>query len=188
MTLCPDCQVVNAVGSLFCLACSKPLGLSMPVAPISGAQASPPTPAAGPPVAYLPTPLAPAAPGPISTPPGACATRCLRLIALENLLPTGLALKLPDTGYTGTLLVGRNDLANGTVVDLDLGDHGAQDRLVSRRHARLRYAEGLVYLADWESAHGTWLNKRRLGASEEGLLCAGDEIRFAQFVFHVELR
>jgi predicted component of type VI protein secretion system len=115
-------------------------------------------------------------------------TRTLRLVALENLVETGYAAPLPDTGYHGTLLVGRQDLAGGTVVDLDLAAAGGREKRVSRRHARLTYANGLVTVLDWESAHGTWVNKRRLAPGEGAVLADGDELRLADFVFRVELR
>jgi hypothetical protein len=183
MAPCPDCLAVNAPGTLFCVACSKPLGLALPgLAPVIAGGGLPsagePSPAAGSIAA-----LAAARPQPL-----ALASRSVRLIALENLQPTGLALMLPDTGYQGTLLVGRTDLANGTVVDLDLAPHGGRERRVSRRHARLRYAQGLIYVADWESAHGTWLNKQKLATGEECPLAEGDEVRFADFVWRVEMR
>ena len=118
----------------------------------------------------------------------AVAARQVALVELENLVPTGRRFPLPDTGWEGTLYVGRNDLAGGTVVDLDLTAAGGRERKVSRRHAQLRYEAGLVRLADWESAHGTYLNKQRLtpGASEP--LGDGDELRLAELIFRVELR
>ncbi|MDB5098018.1 MAG: domain containing protein [Cyanobacteria bacterium RYN_339] len=121
-------------------------------------------------------------------PPAPSAARGVRLVAVENLQETGFALALPDTAYAGTLLVGRADLAGGTVVDVDLAAAGGRERRVSRRHARLTYAQGLVTVADWESAHGTWVNKQRLAAGAGAVLADGDELRLADFVFRVELR
>jgi hypothetical protein len=148
--MCPSCQAANPAGTLFCVACSRPLGAPAPVAVVAAA-------------------------------------RGVRLVAIENLQPTGLALSLPDTGYAGTLLLGRADLAAGVVVDVDLAEAGRQ-RGVSRRHATLRYGAGVVHVADWQSAHGTWLNKARLAAGQELPLADGDELRLAEYVFRVELR
>lgn len=131
--------------------------------------------------------------GPLSAAPVAVAAppvvaRSARLVALENLMPTGWAVDLPDTAWEGTLLVGRNDLAAGTVVDIDLTAHGGREKHVSRRHARLEFQGGLIRLSDWESAHGTLLNKQRLGPGQAEVLADGDELRLASFVFRVEIR
>ncbi|MFP5501954.1 MAG: hypothetical protein ACLGIN_05655, partial [Candidatus Sericytochromatia bacterium] len=63
----------------------------------------------------------------------AVAARQVALIELENLVPTGRRFPLPDTGWEGTIYVGRTDLAGGTVVDLDLTAAGGRERKVSRR-------------------------------------------------------
>lgn len=178
MTSCPDCLAANPPGTLFCVACMRPLGGT-------------PAPAGGPGLPGSPR-LVPSAAAAVAQPPRAAgvAHACapvLRLVAVENLQDTGLVLALPDLGYTGTLLVGRSDLAGGTVVDLDLTSAGGHARRVSRRHARLRYESGRVYVSDWESAHGTWLDKQRLGPGEERPLADGDELRLADFVFRVAL-
>lgn len=130
-------------------------------------------------------PVGAAAPAPAAV---ATATRTPKLVAIENLVPTGLALELPATDYDGTLYIGRTDLAGGTVVDLDLSAHGGHERRVSRRHAKLRYAGGVVYLADWGSAHGTWVDKQKLAPDDERALADGMEVRLADFVFRFELR
>lgn len=126
--------------------------------------------------------------GPLSAPapPPAAASRAARLVAQENLSPTGWVVALPDASWEGTLYLGRSDLAAGTVVDIDLTSHGGREKHVSRRHARIECQGGLIRIADWESAHGTWVNKRRLGPGEFEVLADGDEIRLASFVFRVE--
>ena len=74
---------------------------------------------------------------PVTTPAVALAARQVALVELENLVPTGRRFPLPDTGWEGTIYVGRTDLAGGTVVDLDLTAAGGRERKVSRRHARI---------------------------------------------------
>ena len=164
--MCPHCHAGNPQGTLFCVACALPLAQPAP-----GPQASAWVVPAGPPA-----------------PPHG-----LRLVAFENLQPTGQTLTLPDTAWAGTLLLGRQDLAAGVVVDLDLAALGGFEKRVSRRHARLHYVTrpgggpNEVRVEDWDSAHGTWLNKTRLprGASEP--LHDGDELRFAELIFRVAL-
>lgn len=130
-----------------------------------------------------------AAPGlPAPNPAPAGPGRTVRLVQLENLSPTGLALPLPGTDYDGAVTVGRNDLAGGVIVDVDLTAHAGRERHVSRRHARLSYAGGLVRVEDAGSLHGTYLNKQRLVAGQQELLADGDELRFAEMVFRVEVR
>jgi FHA domain len=118
----------------------------------------------------------------------AVAARSVRLVHVENLTPTGLALALPATDYDGTLTLGRNDLAAGVVVDVDLTAHQGRERHVSRRHTRLHYAGGVVHVEDAGSMHGTWVNKQKLGAGQREPLADGDELRLAEMVFRVEVR
>lgn len=125
---------------------------------------------------------------PVAAAAAPVAARQVALVELENLVPTGRRFPLPDTGWEGTLYVGRTDLAGGTVVDLDLTAAGGRERKVSRRHAQLRYEAGLMRLADWESAHGTYLNKQRLAPGASEPLADGDEVRLAEMVFRVDIR
>lgn len=118
--------------------------------------------------------------------------QAVTLVELENGRPTGRTIALPDTAWTGTLLVGRPDLTGGVVVDVNLEAFDARAKGVSRRHAQLHYVAlptgaHSVRVADWASAHGTWVDKHRLagGASEE--LQAGAELRLAELVFRVDV-
>lgn len=124
----------------------------------------------------------------VAAPPVLAAARSVRLVQLENLMPTGLAFSLPATDYDGALTIGRNDLAGGVVVDVDLTAHQGRERHVSRRHARLHYAGGLVHAEDAGSLAGTYVNKQRLADGQREPLADGDELRLAELVFRVELR
>jgi pSer/pThr/pTyr-binding forkhead associated (FHA) protein len=123
----------------------------------------------------------------VAAPPAAVG-RTVALARLVNRVPTGLVLALPETDYEGDLTVGRLDLAGGVVVDVDLSAHEGRERGVSRRHALLRYAGGLVTCEDAGSAHGTWVNGQRLEAGRGEPLADGDELRLAELVFRVEIR
>ncbi len=183
---CADCQAANPAGSMFCVACARPLAAGAPgLAPVIAAPAV----LAAPAPAHVPSP-APAA-GPSfnvpSVPPA------IKLVELENLQPTGRVLPLPGRDWAGTLFLGRPDLANGVVVDLDLAALDGHAKRVSRRQAKLHYVTQAaggpneVRVEDWASAHGTWLNKARLPAGVSEPLAPGDEVRFAELVFRVEL-
>ncbi|MNS31856.1 FHA domain protein [compost metagenome] len=124
----------------------------------------------------------------VAVAPMPAAAQSVRLVQLENLAPTGLAFGLPATDYDGTLTIGRNDLAGGVVVDVDLTAHQGRERHVSRRHARLHYASGLVHAEDAGSLAGTYVNKQRLADGQRELLADGDELRLAEMVFRIELR
>lgn len=114
--------------------------------------------------------------------------QAVRWVETANLVPTGVVLTLPDTAWEGTLHLGRQDLAGGTVVDCDLGACGGREKGVSRRHATLRYEAGVIRVQDWASAQGTYVNKRRLQDGEAAVLADGDEVRLAGMVFRVEFR
>ncbi|MFN3428889.1 MAG: FHA domain-containing protein [Candidatus Sericytochromatia bacterium] len=124
----------------------------------------------------------------VAAPPPGAVGRTVRLVQLENLAPTGLAFALPATDYDGTLIIGRNDLASGVVVDVDLTAHQGRERHVSRRHLRLHYAGGLVHAEDAGSLAGSYVNKQRLADGQREPLADGDELRLADMVFRVALR
>lgn len=111
----------------------------------------------------------------------------VRLLLLENLQPTGPCLSLPNLNYEGEILVGRNDLSNQVIVDIDLTPLGGRERKVSRKHARIHFKQGRVFLEDWESIYGTYLNKQRLAPQQQHPLKAGDEIRLAEMIFRMEV-
>lgn len=123
----------------------------------------------------------------------AAPTPPLKLVELENLQPTGRVLALPGRDWAGTLYLGRPDLAGGVVVDLDLAALDGHAKRVSRKQAQLHYVTtpgggaNEIRVADWASAHGTWLNKVRLAAGVSEPLHPGDEVRFAELVFRVEV-
>ena len=103
---CVACQAANPVGSLFCVCCSLPLApapMAVPAAPVPSHGAS-------------------SSPGPMLPPGPAQAARGLRLVAVENLQPTGVVLTLPDTAYTGELLLGpmRHAVERSIIVNEDL--------------------------------------------------------------------
>ena len=100
----------------------------------------------------------------------------------ERIPPTKITLVV--RGITESLsltegqvaLLGRADFrAGGIQPDVDLTAYGAQDRGVSRAHARLHLEDGLLYLTDLYSANGTRIRGERLDPEEPYLLNHGDE-------------
>ncbi len=83
------------------------------------------------------------------------------------------------------LLIGREDNASGIKPGMDLSDHGALEKGVSRIHAALRRRADHVVLVDLNSANGTFLNGQKLKAEHPHTLRDGDEIRMGKLVLHV---
>lgn len=180
MEICHSCQFSNPAGTVMCNQCQLPLGQSQ-VAPVqltppnAGVQAHP--------MPGQPVPIQ--AYGGLASPsPKACH---IRWSVLENLQPTGQSLQLPDLNYEGEILLGRNDLENQIIVDIDLSAFDGFEKRVSRQHARLCFERGSIFIQDWKSQYGTYVNKQRLKEQERQLINAGDEIRLAQLIFSMEV-
>lgn len=88
-------------------------------------------------------------------------------------LAGGRVLALPNGSR---LLLGRSD--GEERVDVDLQDYW--DEGVSRRHACLEREGERLWLSDCGSAHGTWLNERRLEPGQRLPLSPGDRVRLAR--------
>ena len=72
--------------------------------------------------------------------------------------------------------IGRWDADNGIFPDIDLDVHDPEAK-VSRRHARIRSADGQFAIEDLGSTNGTFVNRgRRLIPGSPHILSDGDEI------------
>lgn len=72
--------------------------------------------------------------------------------------------------------IGRWDADNGVFPEVDLDRHDAEAK-VSRRHARINYADGKFSIEDLGSTNGTFINRgRRLIPGKAQTLNGGDEI------------
>ena len=212
---CSDCNHSNPAGSIFCGNCLRlvetPSMAAHPAAPLAASLAlSAACPPASPEVLQ---PFPPARhravhavhalqPGQGSTPgPGSGATDTVtperglgtpqrsqpRFVLLDNAQPTGQVIDLPCGPYASPLLIGRNDLHGGTVVDVDVTRYGGYDKKVSRRHARLASDGTSYWVEDWESTHGTYVNKQKLTQGHAARLTSGDELRLAEMVARFDL-
>jgi pSer/pThr/pTyr-binding forkhead associated (FHA) protein len=60
------------------------------------------------------------------------------------------------------IVIGRDDQMSGEEMALDMTRYGDLSLGISRRHAQIRYADGIYVLEDLGSTNGTWLNRQRL--------------------------
>lgn len=84
-----------------------------------------------------------------------------------------ILLALDWSGEVGELLIGRHHSC----------DIVLENRLVSRRHARLVYRDGSWIIQDLESTNGTLVNGTPVGRCK---LCPGDEVVLATARFQID--
>ncbi|NWF70262.1 MAG: FHA domain-containing protein [Chloroflexi bacterium] len=83
------------------------------------------------------------------------------------------------------LVIGRQDPTTGISPDIDLRDHGAVEKGVSRRHATIVRRNGSLSIVDQGSPNGTYLNGQRLIANQPRVLRDGDDVRLGHLVLRV---
>ncbi len=83
------------------------------------------------------------------------------------------------------ITLGRTDLANGSVPDVDLLPYGALSKGVSRKHAIIQRANEGLLLIDLGSRNSTYLNGQRLLPLQPRVLRDGDEIRLGALPLRV---
>ncbi len=88
------------------------------------------------------------------------------------LTETGLTLPLKPSS-----IIGRQDRAGSMPVDVDLGPLDT-NKVVSRRHAMIRFVNNQYILEDTNSTNGTYVNSERIRPQQQGLLKDGDAICF----------
>jgi hypothetical protein len=131
------------------------------------------------------------------------ATRALNDTDFEDSVPRwgtarfnarmNLVLTVPDTSTSFVfdaerieeLVIGRQDPATGISPDIDLRDHGAIEKGVSRRHATIVRRNGSLSIVDQGSPNGTFLNGQRLVANQPRVLRDGDDVRLGHLVLRV---
>jgi hypothetical protein len=87
----------------------------------------------------------------------------------------------------GDLVIGRFGDGSTLVPDIDLTEHHAEQRGVSRLHLSLHYdpRNNNLLVMDMGSANGTFINGQRLHPNEVRLLRNGDELRLGKMVMAV---
>jgi hypothetical protein len=158
---CSQCGTVNPRGSLFCNICFSPIGT---VGQGGG----------------LPSPVKISAPDVLNN-------IIPRLIIIENTQPTGQSITLPKPPYTSEILIGRNDLKKGIIVDIDVSIYGGHDKGVSRKHAKISFSNNNFFIGDWESNLGTFVNKEKLPSGVQKIIKNNDEIRLANLTARFEV-
>lgn len=96
---------------------------------------------------------------------------------LRFMMPAGNIITL---SAAQTLTIGRQ-LGNQSSVDLDLDPHGAAQEGVSRTHAVIAVRDDGVFLKDFDSRNGTFLNKSELYPLREYPVTDGDTITLGRF-------
>jgi len=77
-------------------------------------------------------------------------------------------------------ILGRKATVDGGEVVTDLAPYGAIENGVSRRHAKIRRANGGYEVIDLESTNGTWLNYKLLLPNQPYPLQSGGQIRLGR--------
>lgn len=179
MIKCSTCQTANLDTSRFCDECGSRL---------TAAQGSD----SPPPPAYVPPGGSVSVPRPVSStsvdiPSAVFAFENNEHIPAAVEYPSGIAhsvlvIERGDAQGTEFRLVndestiGRWDADNGVFPEVDL-DAFDSDAKVSRRHARIKRANGSYYIEDLGSTNGTYVNRgRRLLPGNTELLNDGDEV------------
>ena len=81
------------------------------------------------------------------------------------------------------LVIGRNE--GNVSADIDLTPYGAQDKGVSRHHARLNGVGQPPTLMDLDSYNGTFINGERLMPGRSYTLKSSDEIRLGRLTLRI---
>lgn len=89
--------------------------------------------------------------------------------------------------YKHETVIGRSE-GSTMKPDIDLRDHRAGERGVSRLHVALQYnaKHNLLSVSDMKSANGTFINGQRLYPQEVRVLRSGDELRLGRLVMRVD--
>ena len=83
----------------------------------------------------------------------------------------------------GEIVLGRFDLKAKSIPDVDLSQCDKENRLISRRHARIVGHHDRHYIEDLDSTNGTRVNGQWLVTGRKMPLEPGDEITLGDYVF-----
>ena len=85
------------------------------------------------------------------------------------------------------IIIGRAVMGETESV-LDLTPFGAAEKGVSRKHAKLIFADNKYQLVDLNSTNGTWVNEQKLATDELRVLHSTDMVRFGNLQLFVYFR
>jgi pSer/pThr/pTyr-binding forkhead associated (FHA) protein len=167
MITCPDCQLQELEGTLFCSNCGASLLADENRARTKARPFSRPDQTTA-----NPAPLVGKRTQPVE------AVRRLRFIipisGRQVVLPLGDRLE-----------IGRSDPRRDFRPDLDLSQDGGAEAGVSRHHAAIvQTAQGLA-LMDLDSVNGTWVNSYRIPPRLPFAVDNGDELKLGELVIHL---
>lgn len=177
---CSQCGTINPQGTLFCNICFSPLNTGQNSNSLSGSgNISQSNPLQGNRGNTGKKAIKMGTPGAMINKP--------RLIIIENTQPTGQSIDFPTPPYKSDITIGRTDLKNSIVVDIDVNLYNGFDKGVSRKHARISYSNNNFFIEDWDSKLGTFVNKEKLHKGVQKIFQEGDEIRFANLITRFEV-
>jgi pSer/pThr/pTyr-binding forkhead associated (FHA) protein len=94
-------------------------------------------------------------------------------VCIRFLLSDGTKLDAAARSY---IMLGRKDEGNDQQIDLDFALLGGRENGVSRCHAIVRVTGDAVFIKDFNSRNGTFLNGYELHPMREYVVTDGDEI------------
>lgn len=108
----------------------------------------------------------------------------LSLRILRFLLPNGETLDV-DVTAQAAILLGRQE-GNEHHIDIDLSKIAGVDSGVSRTHAVIQVTHRAVFLRDFESRNGTYVNGEELYPNRDYTLQDGDELRLGRAKLRIQ--
>jgi pSer/pThr/pTyr-binding forkhead associated (FHA) protein len=108
-----------------------------------------------------------------------------------RLLPNTVAIYVPGRATPFTfkdkeeIVLGRSDISDKVLPDVDLAAHRGGLLGVSRRHALIRQTDSDYQIEDQNSINGTRVNKTRLMPEQPYPLENGDQVQLGQLILFI---
>jgi hypothetical protein len=88
----------------------------------------------------------------------------------------------------GEFILGRFGMKNHLANEVDLSHYGADERGVSRHHARLHIKNNYLYITDMGSTNGTFVGGQQLSPNQPTILHKGDEVLLGRLQVQILFR